>query len=194
MQIPYTVERRADTGLTNGQLGMWLFIASEVMLFGGLFSSYVILRMGAADWPAGALNTGAAAINTAALFASSFTLARSISSLRRGETDRHRLFLLVTIGLALLFLAIKSFEYREHLQRHELPATSTFFALYYTLTGLHALHIAGGLAAMLYLCWSIGRSDRRDVRHGVLRLEYTALYWYFVDLIWICLLVTLYLW
>src|SRR5690606_16700800 len=98
------------------------------------------------------------AINTLVLFASSFTLARSIAALRAGASGRHRLFLLATIGLALVFLAIKSFEYREHLLRNEVPATSTFFALYYTLTGFHALHIAGGIVVMVYLLWSIGRS------------------------------------
>ncbi len=194
MQMPYAIERRPDTGLTNGQLGMWLFIASEVMLFGALFSSYVILRVGATEWPREALNIGAALANTVVLLLSSWLLALSMASLRAGLMRPHRLRLFAAVALALIFLVIKSFEYREHWLRHELPATNTFFAIYYTLTGLHALHIAGGVMVMLHLLGAGRKPSSAGPAQLLWRLRYTALYWYFVDAIWICLLVLLYLW
>ena len=85
MNIPYTVEERPDTGLTNGKLGIWLFLASEVMLFGALFSTYIILRMGAPEWPHGELNVLLGTINTIILIASSVTMVMAWASLKMNE-------------------------------------------------------------------------------------------------------------
>ena len=86
MQIPYTVEPRPDTGVYNGKLGIWLFLASEVMLFGALFSSYVLLRVGAPTWPHGAdiLNVPLATLNTMVLITSSVTMVMAWASLKMG--------------------------------------------------------------------------------------------------------------
>lgn len=194
MQIPYTVDARPDTGWTNGQLAMWLFLASEVMLFGALFSSYVILRAGATEWPTDALSLGAAAVNTVVLLASSFTLVRAAAAARASADGGHRLMLTLTIVLALVFLGIKSFEYREHWAAQEFPATNTFFATYYTLTGFHALHIASGVAVLLYLLGPGARLQRAAPAHFTRRLEYLSLYWFFVDAVWLCLVGLLYVW
>src|SRR5450631_3555481 len=115
MNIPYTVEERPDTGLTNGKLGIWLFLASEVMLFGALFSTYIILRMGAAEWPHGELNVVLGTINTIILIASSVTMVMAWASLKMNDFGKHRLYLLATFVLSAVFLVNKYFEYSEHL-------------------------------------------------------------------------------
>jgi heme/copper-type cytochrome/quinol oxidase subunit 3 len=150
MNIPYTVEERPDTGLANGKLGIWLFLASEVMLFGALFSTYIILRIGSVEWPHGELNVGLGAVNTIILITSSVTMVMAWASLKLHNWGRHRLYLIGTFLLAGVFLVNKYFEYADHFARGEGPAHSTFLAIYFTLTGLHGIHILGGMVVMLY--------------------------------------------
>src|SRR6202521_2761282 len=104
MNIPYTVEERPDTGLTNGKLGVWLFLASEVMLFGALFSTYIILRMGAPEWPHQELNIPLGAINTVILISSSVTMVMAWASLKLNKWGAHRFYLVATFVLAGIFL------------------------------------------------------------------------------------------
>ena len=115
MEIPYTVEERPDTGLFNAKLGIWLFLASEVMLFGGLFSAYVFLRFGA---PVGAfhewgqeLNIPLATFNTLILITSSVTMVMSWASLKLNEFKKYKLYMGLTLLCALAFLIIKYIEY-----------------------------------------------------------------------------------
>ena len=100
MNIPYTVEERPDTGLANGKLGIWLFLASEVMLFGALFSTYIILRTGAPEWPHGELNVWLGMINTFILIGSSVTMVMAWASLKLNDWGKHRLYLIATFLLA----------------------------------------------------------------------------------------------
>src|SRR6202008_2567244 len=144
MNIPYTVEARPDTGLPNGKLGIWLFLASEVMLFGALFSSYIILRTGSVEWPHGELSVLLGAINTVILISSSVTMVMAWASLKLNDFAKHRLYLILTFVLAGVFLVNKYFEYSEHLSHGQGPWHSTYLGLYFTLTGLHAIHIIGG--------------------------------------------------
>ena len=151
MNIPYTVETREDTGLANGKLGIWLFLASEVMLFGALFSTYIILRTGSLEWPRGELNVWLGMVNTFILIGSSVTMVMAWASLKLNDFRKHRLYLLATIVLAAIFLINKYFEYADHFARGEGPWHNTFLAIYFTLTGLHGLHIVGGMVVMGYL-------------------------------------------
>jgi cytochrome c oxidase subunit 3 len=150
MNIPYTVEARPDTGLHNGKLGIWLFLASEVMLFGALFSTYIILRVGSVEWPHGELNIWLGMINTFILIGSSVTMVMAWASLKLNDWAKHKLYLILTFVFAGVFLVNKYFEYMEHFAKGEGPWHSTFFAIYFTLTGLHGLHIIGGMVVMLY--------------------------------------------
>lgn len=193
MDIPYSVETRPDTGLYNGKLGIWLFLASEVMLFAGLFSSYILLRTGSAQWPRHVLPVGMATFNTALLITSSMTMVMAWASLKMNNWGRHRLFLAATLVLGLAFLGIKVLEYREHIAAGELPSHDTFFALYWTLTGIHALHIAGGLLVMAYFLGPGARLWAERPEQFTNRIESTGLYWHFVDFIWIFLFPLLYL-
>jgi heme/copper-type cytochrome/quinol oxidase subunit 3 len=193
MNIPYTVEARPDTGLTNGKLGVWLFLASEVMLFGALFSSYILLRVGAPEWPHNQLNITMGTINTIILISSSVTMVMAWASLKMKDWAKHRMYLFITFGLAAVFLVNKYFEYKEHFEAGQLPSHDTFFAIYFTLTGLHGLHIIGGMIVMLYFLGPGAKLWKTNPEQFTNRIETTGLYWHFVDLVWIFLFPVLYL-
>ena len=193
MNIPYTVEERPDTGLANGKLGIWLFLASEVMLFGALFSTYIILRVGATEWPHGELSVRLGMINTFILIGSSVTMVLAWASLKLHDFAKHRLFLLATVILSAVFLVNKYFEYADHLTRGEGPAHSTFLAIYFTMTGLHGLHILGGIVVNGYLWGPGAKMWATEPVRFTNRIEIAGLYWHFVDLVWIFLFPMLYL-
>jgi len=193
VNIPYTVQERPDTGLTNGKLGIWLFLASEVMLFGALFSTYIILRTGAPEWPHGELNILLGAINTVILISSSVTMVMAWASLKLNDWAKHRMYLMLTFGLALWFLINKYFEYKDHLDKGEGPSHSTFHAIYFTLTGLHGIHILGGMIVMAYFIGPGAKLWKKNPEYFANRIEETGLYWHFVDLVWIFLFPVLYL-
>ncbi len=126
--IPYRTEPHPLTGVTSGKLGIWLFLASEVMLFGALFSSYVLLRVGTdlEHWPRGieaGLNVPIGTINTLVLITSSITMVMSWASLKMGNPDAFKRYMGATIGLGLLFLAVKAFEYSGKFGHGIFPAT-----------------------------------------------------------------------
>src|SRR5215510_4512414 len=193
MEIPYTVEPRPDSGLANGKLGIWLFLASEVMLFGALFSTYILLRVGAVEWPHGELSVKLGAINTVILICSSVTMVMAWAQLKLNDFSKGRLYLLITVVLAAVFLVNKYFEYADHFARGEGPWHSTFLAIYCTLTGLHGLHIIGGMVVMGYLLGPGAKLYKERPDQFIGRIEYTGLYWHFVDLVWIFLFPVLYL-
>jgi cytochrome c oxidase subunit III len=195
MDIPYTFEERRDTGLTNGKIGIWLFLASEVMLFGALFASYILIRAGAPSWPHGyeLLNVPLATFNTIVLITSSVTMVMAWASLMRGRFGTFRMYMGATVLLGLVFLVVKYFEYSHKIHMGLLPGTSNFFAVYYTLTGLHMLHVIGGMAVNAYL-WGPGSKLWKTNRVWFTnRVEYSGLFWHFVDLVWIFLFPVLYL-
>ncbi len=111
MEIPYTVKPRPDTGLYNAKLGIWLFLASEVMLFGGLFSAYILLRVSSDLWPHGMVSIPVGTFNTFVLIASSVTVVMSWASLKLGKLSAFKGYMAATIVCALGFLGVKSFEY-----------------------------------------------------------------------------------
>ena len=193
MEIPYTVETRPDTGLHNCKLGIWLFLASEVMLFGALFSTYIILRTGAVEWPHGELNVWLGMGNTFILIGSSVTMVMAWASLKLNDFPKHRWYLIATFLLAAFFLVNKYFEYADHVTRGELPSHSTFLAIYYTMTGLHGLHIVGGMVVMAYFAGPGAKMWKSKPEQFSNRIEATGLYWHFVDLVWIFLFPVLYL-
>src|SRR5205807_10034066 len=277
--LPYIVEPRQDTGLYNAKVGIWLFLASEVMLFGALFSSYILLRVGANEgyWPHGWLNIPVGTANTVVLITSSITTVMAWASCKMNQFGRFKFFHACTILLALTFVGIKSYEYhdkfthysiklangkiadghlvekskdfnleqktgeiaihghevslanlegaaletelkkiydlrspegREAAKHHtelKYPASeilsmetygpwhNTYTAIYFTLTGLHALHVIGGAIVIGFL-WSLGgKMWKTDPERFTNRIEISGLFWHFVDLVWIFLFPVLYL-
>jgi len=266
MEIPYTIENRPDTGIYNAKLGIWLFLASEVMLFGGLFSAYVLLRVGAEPgmWPHGWLNVTLGTLNTLLLALSAITTLLAWAACKVRDFGKFKFFHACTILLALTFLGIKSYEYRDKLIHYEIqltngkfadghlreeskdfdlvkktgtvtieghivedrkelmdlrspeaqaakheeitiaatdikkmgnygPRHNTFTAIYFTLTGLHALHILGGTLVIFYFWGPGSRMFKTDPERFTNRVEVSGLFWHFVDLVWIFLFPVLYL-
>jgi len=295
MEIPYTVTARPDTGLWNGKLGIWLFLASEVMLFGALFTAYLFERLGAEDgtWPDHVQNITLGLCNTILLIFSSITMVYAWVALKERKFNHYRGALIVTILCGLGFLCIKGKEYHDkyihwgffikaeqmdkylpELQKmnayysaipsqqvfevrghmHDdsgdsfiivpdkmptyllnlnkgnpanadkgasaseekasdeeatfkiakadvepgrfgrlLPAYGTYYAMYFTVTGLHALHIIGGIIVMLYFLGPGAAMYRRNPEQLSNRIEVTGIFWHFVDLVWITVFPILYL-
>jgi cytochrome c oxidase subunit 3 len=287
MDIPYTVTARPDTGLYNGKLGIWLFLASEVMLFGALFTAYLFMRLGADDgtWPTHIQSVPAGFTNTCLLICSSITMVYAWVALKERNLTKYRLFLGATIILGISFLCVKGYEYhdkwmhwgfmikpdaiakyrpelekqdafinwiptmgengawevRGHLHEKDdakglytiapdrnfhpyslgggtstkpvgeetpvtisredlvrpagnlLPAYGTYYAMYFTVTGLHALHIIGGVTVMLYFLGPGSRMYKRNPEQLSNRIEVTGIFWHFVDLVWITVFPIIYL-
>lgn len=286
MDIPFTTKPREDTGLYNAKVGIWLFLASEVMLFGALFSSYILLRVSAAPgtWPIHLLNVPLGTLNTLVLICSSVTVVMAWASLKMNQVNRFKIYQGLTVACALIFLVIKSFEYYDKFTHYEVrtkdgkiydghliektsehislhlspkkdapghsgaPATaehgeaksaggethaaaavgaghgddhghaevkipladvlprgkglwienygpwhSTYLAIYFTLTGLHALHVFGGALVIAYF-WIPGLAMwKTEPERFTNRIEVSGLFWHFVDLVWIFLFPVLYL-
>ena len=195
MDIPFTVKNRPDTGLYNGKLGVWLFLASEVMLFGGLFSAYVFLRTGVDSWPVGAeiLNVPLATLNTMFLITSSVTMVMSWASLKLNDFSKFKLYAGVTLLLACFFLVVKYFEYTAKFDHHLYPSTNNFLVIYFTMTGLHVLHVIGGIIVIFFFWMPGAKMWKSDPERFTNRIEIVGLYWHFVDLVWIFLFPVLYL-
>ncbi len=192
--IRYISKPHPVTGVTNAKLGIWLFLASEVMLFGGLFSAYVLLRTGVSSWPHGfaLLSVPLATFNTFALIASSVTMVMAWASLHESFA-RYRLYMSLTILLGFVFLGVKGIEYATKFEHHHFPSTDNFYATYFTLTGLHGLHVLVGILVNLYFLFLSNSLWRRDPEQFIGRVECAGLYWHFVDLVWIFLFPVLYL-
>ncbi|HVF71698.1 MAG TPA: cytochrome c oxidase subunit 3 [Chthoniobacterales bacterium] len=282
MEIPYTVTARPDTGLWNAKVGIWLFLASEVMLFGGLFSAYVFLRLDAPPgmWPHGLLNVPVGTMNTGILIASSVTVVLAWAALKMRQFAKYKFYMAITILCGIIFLVVKlAYEWPDkfhhfgaiirpdrvekyeeflgnhhlaekglaprreitgHLHNHDalhdanvheyevaldqvnaaptdpqsdrphfwplprtdkiahiakedvemasmfIPKHNTFFATYFTITGLHGAHVLGGVIVFIYLWLPVSKKlYKRNPEHLANRVEVAGLFWHFVDLVWI---------
>jgi cytochrome c oxidase subunit 3 len=194
--LPHTLTPHPVTGMYNGKFGLWLFLASEIMLFGALFSSYVLLRV-QGSFPAHgehSLSVPIGTLNTMILITSSVTMVLAWAAFKLNEPGKGRTYLAITMLLSLAFLAIKLiFEYAHKYQHGHTPDSSTFYAIYYCMTGLHGLHIIGGVLVMAYLALPGFGLWKKNPEQFTNRIECTGLYWHFVDLVWIFLFPTFYL-
>lgn len=188
----------------GAKLGMWLFLVTEINLFGGLFIAYSYMRY---KYPtefhhAGSeLNATLGIINTLVLLTSSLTVVLAISAIQQGKRDLSKWMLLTTIGFGAVFLVIKTFEwgakihhgiYPNSAQLANLPqGEQIFYGLYFTMTGLHGLHVIIGMGVLAVLTWLLARGKITAARHTA--LENGGLYWHLVDVVWIFLLPLFYL-
>jgi cytochrome c oxidase subunit III len=289
MEIPYTFTARPDTGLYNGKLGIWLFLASEVMLFGAIFTAYLFVRLGAEDgtWPDHIQNVAIGFTNTCLLITSSITMVWAWVALKERKFNTYRIALGLTILCGLAFLCFKAVEYdskfnhlgvkikaedfekyRPQLEKmgafigsiptqhvfevrsddvkstdgdafvfvpdkkpgyflnfapeksaaaseadadkdatitiqkgdvdlnltgYLVPKYGTYYAIYFLVTGLHALHIIGGVVVMSYFFFMGSFLYRRNPEQLSNRVEVTGIFWHFVDLVWITVFPILYL-
>lgn len=188
-----TLHQLPATGIPSNKLGMWLFLASEVMFFTGLIAAYIVLRMGHPAWPgpAGHLSVPIGTVNTFVLIGSSMTMVMAYAMLQRDQQAAARLYLGLTILLGTAFLGIKAYEYSEKFHHQLFPHTNVFWSCYFTLTGFHALHVLGGIIAN---AWFFFRALQGRLRaSNSYLIELAGLYWHFVDIVWIFLFPLLYL-
>ncbi|MGB5107117.1 MAG: cytochrome c oxidase subunit 3 family protein [Candidatus Zixiibacteriota bacterium] len=198
----HDVGQQADAA----KLGMWLFLLTEILLFGGLFCAYAIFRSWYPEmfWEAHKqLNVVLGSINTVALITSSVTMALAIRSMQLNNRKHTIWFLAATLAFAATFLVIKYFEYEHKIHLGQLPGkyyTYTglegnnphiFFSVYFAMTGLHGFHVLVGMALIV---WMMIRTSKGTISSEYYTpIEMTGLYWHLVDLIWIFLFPLLYL-
>jgi len=176
------------------KLGIWAFLATELMLFGGLFTAYSVYRIryqALFHEQHLHLNRTLGAVNTVVLICSSLSVAIGIAAIKAGKQAVLKLCLAITLVLASSFLFIKYLEYSEHIRQGDLPSTNLFFSLYYMMTGLHAIHVMAGMAALTTMLIMTDRGAFS--KEYSTPVEITGIYWHFVDLVWIYLFPLLYL-
>lgn len=181
------------TGIDNRKLGMWIFLASEVMLFAGFIGSFVNLRAAnivVFDETASLLNRPFGALNTFILITSSLTMAIAVGAMNRGNKKWVQLFLVMTMVLGVCFMGIKAVEYTEKFSHHYTAHTNLFFSFYFIMTGLHAFHVFVGIVLMGIVLTAVSKDS---VRMDATAVENAGLYWHFVDVVWIFLFPLLYL-
>jgi cytochrome c oxidase subunit 3 len=194
-----------------GSLGMWLFLVTEIMFFGGLFTGYIIYRTQhpqAFAIASSTLNWKLGALNTVVLIVSSLTMALAVFFAQMGSRRNQIIFLVVTMLLGATFLVVKGFEYADKFEHHHFPGLNfqwteavpagvsthhiqMFYWIYFAMTGLHALHMIIGIGAMMFLIYYAYRGRYTPEYHAP--VELTGLYWHFVDIVWIFLFPLLYL-
>jgi len=192
---------RDDEG---SRLGMWLFLFTELLLFGGMFLVYAVYKFSHAEefhLAAKELNTLFGALNTIILLTSSLTMVLAIVAIKRGQKYLSLFFQLMTLAMALGFLVNKYFEWMAKISHGIYPGSEQlleksngeilFFGLYYVMTGLHGLHIVIGMAVIAYMTWFTWKDKINQDQY--VRLESAGLYWHLVDIIWIFLFPLFYL-
>ncbi len=181
-------------GIETRKLGMWVFLASEVMFFTGLIGAYIVLRQAQPDWPIPStiLNIPLTAVNTFILICSSATLVKGLASAKEGDTEGMQVGLFLTFLLGALFLSIQMHEYDELLHtRNFTPSGNIFGTCFFTLTGFHGMHVFVGVLCMLFVFIKSLRGAYSPAEYR--GIEVAGLYWHFVDLVWIILFTILYL-
>jgi cytochrome c oxidase subunit III len=187
-------EHHKPGGISSSLLGMVLFIASEVMFFGGLFGAYFTIRSAASEWPppdTPHLSAGYAAVLTTILVTSSVTMQFGVWAIRRNEQRRLLLWLGVSLLLGLTFLFMQGLEYATLIEEGMTLSSGVFGSTFYTLTGFHGAHVAGG-AAFILIVLLRARSGQFTARYHD-TVEMASYYWHFVDVVWIGLFSTIYL-
>jgi cytochrome c oxidase subunit 3 len=188
-------------------IGMWIFLITEIMFFGGLFMAYFVYRQAYPDAFASASNKTnllIGAFNTTVLICSSLTMAMAVHSAALGKKKLIIVFLILTLLLGGAFLGVKAYEYHDKWVHHEVPGAdfecegctdaghaSLFFALYFGMTGLHATHMLVGFVILIYLIVQANKGAYTTKWYTP--IEMFGLYWHFVDIVWIFLFPLLYL-
>lgn len=176
--------------MSGPKVAVWWFLASEIMVFGGLITSYIVFRLGGTGWAEAShhLSVTLAAVNTLVLLTSSYTVVLAFVAAEQADARAFRTTLALTILGGLIFLGIKAVEYTIEIRAGFTPGAGIFWSFYYTMTGLHALHVLGGVVVNAVMLAAAATSMRRPHR-----VELAGLYWHFVDVVWIFLFPLLYL-
>ncbi|HKU43599.1 MAG TPA: cytochrome c oxidase subunit 3 [Polyangiales bacterium] len=180
---------RSVTTIPTGRLAVWWVLASEVVIFGGLLASYIMHRLGHPEFGdyAAYTNTYIGAVNTFVLLTSSYFAVRAHNEAEHGRGANAAKWLYATVGGALTFLAIKSFEWTHEIHEGFTITKNAFWSFYYIAAGLHACHVIGGAIIMLIIAQDAKKNQELQ------RVELIGIYWHFVDVVWIFLFPLLYI-
>jgi len=180
---------RSATGVPTGRLAVWWLLASEIFIFGGLITCFVLFKLN--DSPgfedASLTSVTAGAINTFVLLTSSLTVVLAHAAIEKGNIEKSFKYIWYTIGFGFIFLIIKTYEYTGKIIHGHTITENLFWSFYYTMTGLHALHVIGGMVIMALISFDLRKG------HNFQRVELIGIYWHFVDLVWIFLFPLLYI-
>ena len=178
----------------TSSLGMIVFLASWGMMFAGLFFSYAYVRTSAVSWPpigTPTLPVALPALNTLVMLGSSFTFMRGVSALRKGRRSGLTTWVFVTLVLGAVFLALQLSVWQSVAESGLHITSGLFGSVFYGLTCFHALHVAVGLVILL---WVLFRSSRGHyTEHNIMNVSSCAMYWHFVDIVWVLMFVSIYL-
>ncbi len=207
LRVQFDTEAQQKNAST---LGMWIFLITEIMFFGGMFAVYTIYRSWYPDVYAiasSSLNEIIGALNTGVLLLSSFTMVMAVRAAQLGQQRAIVMFLILTLLFGGIFLGVKAYEWNEKFEEHHIPGQAAFhldgvlpadqghaqlfFSIYFAMTGLHALHMVIGVALLLTLIVH-ARKGRYSASYYT-PIDVAGLYWHFVDIIWIFLFPLLYL-
>jgi cytochrome c oxidase subunit 3 len=207
LRVQFDTEAQQKDAAT---LGMWLFLVTEIMFFGGMFAVYTIYRSWYPDVFAiasSSLNEIIGALNTGVLLLSSFTMVMAVRAGQLGQRKAIVIFLILTLLFGGIFLGVKAYEWNQKFEEHHIPGQAAFhldgvlpgdqghaqlfFSIYFAMTGLHALHMVIGVGILLTLI-VLARKGRFSASYYT-PVDVAGLYWHFVDIIWIFLFPLLYL-
>ena len=188
MHGPIATHRNA-TGVPTGRLAVWWLLASEIFIFGGLITCFVLFKLNGTPGfeDASLTSVTAGAINTFVLLTSSLSIVLAHAAIEKGDQNKSFTYIWYTIGFGLVFLVIKTYEYTGKILHGHTITDNLFWSFYYTMTGLHALHVIGGMVIMALISFDIRKG------HNFQRVELVGIYWHFVDLVWIFLFPLLYI-
>ena len=180
---------RSATGVPTGRLAIWWLLASEIFIFGGLITCFVLFKLNGTPGfeDASLTSVTAGAINTFVLLTSSLSIVLAHAAIEKGDQNKSFTYIWYTIGFGLVFLVIKTYEYTGKILHGHTITDNLFWSFYYTMTGLHALHVIGGMVIMALISFDIRKG------HNFQRVELVGIYWHFVDLVWIFLFPLLYI-
>lgn len=180
---------RSVTGIPTGRLAVWWIIASEIVIFGGLLASYVMLRLHYEHWSESSIHTKtwAGATNTVILLSSSLTIVLAHHFAEKKEHLKAFALIWATIGGGFLFLIVKSIEWTSEIMHGYTITASVFWSFYYTAAGIHGLHVIIGMIIMGFISMDVLKQKNMH------RVELIGIYWHFVDIVWIFLFPLLYI-
>ena len=182
MRGPIATHRSA-TGIPTGRLAIWWLLASEIFIFGGLIACFILFKLNGTPGfeDASLTSVTAGAINTFVLLTSSLSVVLAHAAIEKGDREKSFKYIWYTIGFGLVFLIIKTYEYTGKIIHGHTITDNLFWSFYYTMTGLHALHVIGGMVIMALISFDIRKG------YNFQRVELIGIYWHFVDLVWIFL-------
>ncbi len=174
---------RSATEIPTGRLGVWWVVVSEIVIFGGLVLCYIMFRLHHEEWAEYASHTStvAGAFNTFVLLTSSLFIVLAHQAAEAGELKKAFRFIWCTIGGGGIFLVVKSIEWTNEISHGYTIFANNFWSFYYIVTGLHGLHVIGGMVIMAIISIGVKKGEHLP------RVEYIGIYWHFVDIVWLFL-------